>query len=48
LTAYNVLQLLLDRSIQSHISEALDLMDDPTLNDETKAGRINVGGRRWQ
>ena len=41
LTAYNV---LLDRSLQYHISETLDFTDDPTLNDKTKAARIN--GRR--
>lgn len=45
LAPYNI---LLDRSLQSHISEAPELLDDPTLNDETEAARINVGGGRWQ
>jgi hypothetical protein len=39
LAAYNV---LLDRSLRSHISEALDLTDDPTLSDDTKAIRVNA------
>jgi len=39
LAAYKV---LLDRSLRSHISEAFDLTDDPTLSDETKAGRVNA------
>lgn len=42
LAAYDV---LLDRSLQSHISEALDLKYNPTLNDQTKDAGINVGGR---
>jgi hypothetical protein len=39
LAAYKV---LLDRSLRSDISEALDLTDDPTLSDETKAGRVKA------
>lgn len=42
LAAYKV---LLDRSLRSHISEAIDLMDDPTLNDETKAARVEYRRR---
>jgi hypothetical protein len=33
---------------ESYISEALDFTDDLTLNDETEAARINVGGRCLQ
>ena len=39
LAAYKV---LLDRSLRSHISEALDLADDPYSRDETKAARVNA------
>ncbi len=37
LAAYKI---LLDRSRQSYISEALDLADDPTLSDGTRAARV--------
>jgi hypothetical protein len=37
LAAYKV---LLDRSLRSRISEAVELMDDLTLNDETKGARV--------
>ena len=33
---------LLDRSLRSHVSEALDLTDNSTLSDETKAARGNA------
>ena len=35
-------KLLLDRSLRSHPSEALDMTDCPYLRDETKAGIVDL------
>jgi hypothetical protein len=44
LAAYKV---LLDRSLRSYISEAVEMMDDHTMNDEAKAARVNSRRRMW-